>query len=203
MRLVNTIERVTQSEQLILAYIISSYVKVALQRIGRDMVPHTFDTVVRGRSIVKVRMRQVESNIHHSYYHILSRICLWQLVTTIDRQGIDVVCQDVGMNRIAAIGFNARNAMVERKHSQPIERYACDVNITILCEYLAMVVSQQLLPVFLDSDKGAHFLRLCTSHLVTTLLVDSLLVCNLAQHRRHLTIIRPLRVHLQGKQRQQ
>ena len=148
-------------------------------------------------------MCQVESYVHHSYHHVLSRICLWQLVATIDRQGIDVACQDVGMNRITAVGFYARNATVEREHSQPIERYACDIDVTVLRENPAMVVFQQLPSVFLDLDKGAHFLRLRTSHLMTTLLVDSLLVCDLAQHRRHLAIIRPLRVYLQGKQRQQ
>ena len=48
MRLVNAIERVSQSEQLILAYVIASHVKITLQRIRRDMVPHTFNTVVCG-----------------------------------------------------------------------------------------------------------------------------------------------------------
>ena len=82
--------------------------------VGRKLIPKTAYAIVGGRTVVEIRMGEVETNIHHAYHHTHACVGLWKRKTLIGFGGTEVSSRNIHQSMCATLRFDTANLAILR-----------------------------------------------------------------------------------------
>ena len=91
-----------------------TYIVCRIDGVGRKLIPKTAYAIVGGRTVVEIRMGEVETNIHHAYHHALACVGLRKRESLIGFCGSKISSRNIHQSMCATLRFDAAHLAILR-----------------------------------------------------------------------------------------
>jgi len=145
-----------EREQFSLGGVVATHVECAADGVVRNLVPKPTDAVIGARRVVEIRVRQVETNVHHAHDNALSRECRGKISTFVNRSRIQLNRHRIHVNLVAASCLDSLDLLLLRQFSQLMDRNRNDVNIAFSSQFPTAMLAENRLGIAFDADESTN-----------------------------------------------